>query len=106
MLKEEEVKAFLAMLLAFQRSTGASGRNLTALFNVSAVTMARWLRAARGEEGEVVRMYYCRTEPLARAIDKMNRHAARHGTFEKVSRITEPAKKLDALRALMAAAVK
>ena len=106
MLSQEEVNNFLAMLLAFARETGTSGRNLTALFGISTVSMARWLRAARGQVGEVERMYYCRTEPIAKAIEKMNRHATKHGTYEKVRRLTDSSKKLEALRALMATAVK
>ena len=102
MLTEEEIKQFLAMLLAFARDTGCSGRNLSALFNVSVKTMARWMLAARGHGG-VDRLYISRVEPISLAIEKLNSQNAKHKSYQAISKATVPSKKLDALRAILAA---
>jgi hypothetical protein len=102
MLTPEEIKKFLAILLAFARDTGCSGRNLSALFNVSVKTMARWVLAARGNGG-VDRLYISRVEPIVNAINKMNAHDAKHKSYQAISKVSVPSKKLDALRAILAA---
>lgn len=108
MLSDEEIDYFLALLLRFSLDTGASGRNLSALFGVSVKTMARWLRAAR-DKGSVGRMYYSRVNPMRQAIEKMNRAnvkaAAGSKPYRTIARIPETAKKVEALKALMEATV-
>lgn len=128
MLTDEEIEQVLLLLLKFSIDTGASGRNLSALFGVSVKTMARWLRAARNvmearnvrglampterrlKAGEApIRMYYSRIDPLRLAIEKMNRAnvkaAAGSKPYRKIAQIPETAKKVEALKALMEATV-
>lgn len=109
MLTDEETAAFLALLLAFATETGASGRNLSAIFNVTGKTMARWLRSARGVDGKV-RMYHSRVDHIERAIYLMNaannKPTAGMRPYSKIARIAEPSKKLAALQAFMEANVR
>lgn len=101
MLSKEEIKQFLALLLAFSRATGCSGRNLSTLFNVSVKTMARWMLAARGRGG-VDRMYISRVEPIIAEISRLNAYDAKYKVYASISKQTVPAKKLEALRAILA----
>jgi hypothetical protein len=101
MLSKEEIQQFLALLLAFSRSTGCSGRNLSALFNVSVKTMARWMLAARGKGG-VDRLYISRVEPIVADINKLNAHNTKYKVYQTISKTVVPSKKLEALRAILA----
>jgi transposase len=102
MLSEEETQAFLALLLGFATSTGASGRMMAKLFNVSTITMARWLRAARGQEGQVERMYYCRTDAIKNTILAANEHAEKNGLYRRIAAVSDPVTKTNSLQALIA----
>lgn len=108
MLTDEEIEYFLHLLLKFSTDTGASGRNLSALFGVSVNTMARWLRAAR-YKGSVGRMYYSRVNPIRLAIEKMNRAnvkaPAGRKPYRKIATTHDAERKIDALKALMEATV-
>lgn len=108
MLTDEEIDYFLALLRAFTLATESSGRNASALFNVSVKTMARWLRAADGK-GAVGRMYYSRINPIRFAIERMNRANVKAPAggkpYRKIAKISEPAAKIAALKALMEATV-
>lgn len=103
MLSDEEIQEFLALLLAFSLRTRASGRNIAELFGVSVKTMARWFRAARGQE-PVDRMYYSRVDPIKQAIEAMNLYSLKHNSYAKVAAIALPSKKVEALKELMAKA--
>lgn len=103
MLSDEEIQEFLALLLAFSLRTRASGRNVAELFGVSVKTMARWFRAARGQE-PVDRMYYSRIDPIKHAIQRMDLHSLKHNSYAKVASIALPSKKVEALKELMAKA--
>lgn len=111
MLTDEEIEYFLALLLKFSRDTGASGRTLSALFDVSVKTMARWLLAANGK-ASIGRMYHSRTDAIRVAIEKMNRAnvkaAATAKPYRKIAKIAkmgDAPRKVEALKALMEATV-
>ena len=103
MLTEKERTQFFALLLAFVTATGASGRNCSALFSVSPVTMARWIRAARGRDS-VERMFYNKIEPIIYTINRLNAYNAKHHVFDAVARIDDAEQKVAALRHLAAKA--
>jgi hypothetical protein len=102
MLTKEEIAQFLALLLTFSRETGCSGRNLSSLFNVSIKTMARWVLAARGNGG-VDRLYISKVEPIMVDIAKLNAHNDKHKSYTAIKKSSVPSKKLEALRAILAA---
>lgn len=103
MLNEQEIKDFLALLLAFSLATGSSGRDCAAYFNITPNTMCRWLAAARSgntEEPRVVRAYWVRVEPIRRRIERMNAYNDKHGVYSRIRaavRSSEKRKQVEAL---------
>lgn len=104
MLSEQETKDFLALLLAFQRSTHASCRMLAALFGVTARTMSLWLRAAHGQP-TVSRLIHARTDHIKLAIEKMNKLDAEQGVYAIIVAAYMPAARRAALDALLKTAI-
>lgn len=109
MLTDEEIEYFLHLLLKFAADTGASGRTLSAVFNVSVKTMARWLLAAHGKES-IGRMYYSRVNPVRTAIEKMNRANVKaapgnkpYRNIARIAKVGDAPKKVEAIKALMEA---
>jgi hypothetical protein len=76
MLDKEEMKAFLAMLLAFSIASQLSASRCAALLNASHPTMARWLRMARSDawhtEAGFASAYHYITDPVVSAIKKLD----------------------------------
>ena len=104
MLTQEEVTAFLALLLSFYTNTSSSARNMAALFAVQPITMARWLRAARGQEGNVSRLYHYRVAHIIKAIQALDALDAKNGCYTTIASQIDPAKKIDLMRSTLAVA--
>jgi hypothetical protein len=102
MLSEDEIKEFLAMLLAFCGHTNTSARGLAKLFSVTPNTAARWLRAARGKGG-VERMIYVRTDPIKRTILSANIHDTKNASYRRIAGIEDQGKRLVELAKLLKA---
>lgn len=105
MLTDKERTQFFALLLAFVTATGASGRNCSALFDVSPVTMARWIRAARGRDA-VERMFYNKIEPIIYSINQMNAYNAKHHIYDSIAAIDDATQRVAVLRQLAAKAAR
>ena len=88
MLNEQEIKDFLALLLAFALATGSSGRDCADYFNVTPNTMCRWIKAARHNnevaEDKILRAYWIRVEPIIRRIKLMNDYNDKHGVYARI----------------------
>jgi hypothetical protein len=100
MLSEQEIKAFLALVLTFCTDTQSSARTFAKLFNLMPNTAARWLRAARGKGG-VLALYYVRTDPIRNAIMGANLHNAKHHSYRKLEEIKDLDKRIAALKQLL-----
>jgi hypothetical protein len=76
MLDKEEMKAFLAMLLAFSIASQLSAARCATLLKASHPTMARWLRMARNDAWHTAdrftSAYQYVTAPVAVAIKKLD----------------------------------
>lgn len=105
MLTQEEVTAFLALLLSFYTNTSSSARNMAALFGVQPITMARWLRAARGQEGNVSRLYHYRVAHIIKAIQALDAWHSRTGCYTPIASQIDPTKKVDWMRKELALAL-
>lgn len=104
MLTEQETRDFLALLLAFQRSTHASCRMLAALFGVTARTMSLWLRAAHGQP-TVKRLFHYSTDGIKQSIERMNTLDAEEGVYAIIVAAYLPAAKRAALDTLLKTAI-
>lgn len=105
MLTQEEVTAFLALLLSFYTNTSSSARNMAALFAVQPITMARWLRAARGQEGNVSRLYHYRVAHIIKAIHALDAWHARTSCYTQIASQIDPTQKIKLMRETMALAL-
>lgn len=103
MLSQEEIRAFLALLLQFCYDTKTSARCLAKLLELTPNTTAKYLRAARGLGG-VERMFHVNVDHINVAILSMNAYAAKHNSYAKIASISCPVKRLTALKDLMAKA--
>jgi hypothetical protein len=76
MLDREEMKAFLAMLLAFSIASQLSASRCATLLKASHPTMARWLRMARSDEWHTadgfISAYHYITDPVVAAVKKLD----------------------------------
>lgn len=103
MLSQEEIRAFLALLLQFCYDTKTSARCLAKLLELTPNTTAKYLRAARGLGG-VERMFHVNVDHINVAILSMNAYSAKHNSYAKIASISCPVKRLAALKDLMAKA--
>ena len=100
MLSDDEIKEFLALLLAFCGNTKTSARGLGKLFNVNPNTTARWLRAARGKGG-VEGLIYVRTDPIKSSILSANIHDTKNASYRRIAGIEDQGKRLTELGKLL-----
>ena len=105
MLTQEEVTAFLTLLLSFYTNTSSSARNMAALFAVQPITMARWLRASRGQEGNVSRLYHYRVAHIIKAIQALDAWHTRTGCYTQIASQIDPTQKIKLMRETMALAL-
>lgn len=100
MLSQEELIEFLALVLAFCTNTKTSARGFARLFSITPFTAAKWLRTARGKD-TLQHLYHTNTDPIKRAILRMNLDNTTTGSYRRIARIDDKAKHDAALSELM-----